>query len=149
MADPISATSRGPDLYSARVQRSSLAAAAPNVSTLPGSLASNLQLQEILQKRRFSSELLSTLMTSDGRFLRPAQIPPTTQSASSTMIQGTAQSSWATHGSRQSPGVSASILQPAEGRRIAAEAFLIEARAQRQFELQQAQGIAARRQWMA
>jgi hypothetical protein len=36
-----------------------------------------------------------------------------------------------------------------EGRRIEAEAFLMEAQAQREFESQQAQGMAGRREWMA
>jgi hypothetical protein len=104
-----------------------------------------VQLQEALQKRKVSSELLSTLMTPDGRFFRPPQIAPMRQTA----LPANSDSLAAIRSAEDI--IQAAFAGPptAEGRRIAAEAFLMEAQAQREFELQQAQGTSARRQWMA
>ena len=190
MADSISAAIGGPDQYSARVRRTT---AASSLGTAPGSPVSNVQLQQTLQQRRVSSELLSTLVTSDGRFLRPpgAEAPVRAEGAPapgrspaaagplqarqsgsaagalqatrSSAPQGPAQP-WTARQAAPASGsdttaairsaediIQAAFAGPpsAEGRRIAAEAFLMEAQAQREFEVQQGQGSAARRQWMA
>jgi hypothetical protein len=167
MADSISAASSGPDPYSARVQRTTAAPAASTLGTLPGSLASNVQLQQALQQRKVTSELLSTLMTSDGRFLRPPQAERPARAEASLQAAGSASQkpSWNWQAKQAAPAAGSDamaairsaedIIQAAsagppsaEGRRIAAEAFLMEAQAQREFEVQQ-QGTAARREWMA
>jgi hypothetical protein len=179
MADSISAAIGGPGPYSARVQRATVAPAASNLGTVPGSLSSNVQLQQALQQRQVTSALLSTLVTSDGRFLRPPQaesparaggtLTPARTAAGpaqdwrSSAAQGPAQP-WTTRQGAPTSGsdtmasirsaediIQAASAGPpsAEGRRIAAEAFLMEAQAQREFEIQQEQGAATRRQWMA
>ncbi len=187
MADSVSAIVQVPDPYAARLltPRSTLVGGtqAPAHPAQTSPAAATIQLQETVQRRRLSSELFSTLMTQDGRFLRPPQ-GPAGGAAAVTPRAGTpparaswqAGSSWQGGVSRQEPAmnrpaapqmaapsgdslesiraaediIQAAFSAPptAEGWRIAAEAFVMEAQAQRDFQLQQAQGM-SRREWTA
>jgi hypothetical protein len=163
MADSVNPIVRVPDAYGARVTAARSTPGAGAAAAPAPRPAVAIQMQEALQTRRLSTLLFSTLITQDGRFLRAPSAAPARASA----LFGAAAAP--SHGvlsplvpsrgaadSLASVRVAEDIIQAAsarpptaEGRRIAAEAFLMEAQAQRDFVTQQVQGMAGRRQWMA
>jgi hypothetical protein len=185
MADFVNAIVAAPMPYSARLLGSRSAAASPAAQGPPSTApavrsarpAVDIEMQQALQTARVSTQLFSTLMTPEGRFLRPPASAPGQGHGGFMAMSSPSSGSWQARASWQAAGsagwasprggagngnslaairAAEDIIQAAsagpptaEGRRIAAEAFLMEAQAQRDFMSQQAQGMAGRRQWMA
>ncbi|HET6451429.1 MAG TPA: hypothetical protein VFI08_08960 [Spirochaetia bacterium] len=144
MADSVSPVGAGPGVFAGRPVSPRAApgffGARPDVT---------VQAQEALQARRLSTQLLSTLMTRDGRLLKPPQWPPAPVGPSPLQASHAADSLGTLRAAEDIIQAASAGPPTAEGRRIAAEAFMMEAQAQRDFVMQQAQEMSGRRQWLA
>jgi hypothetical protein len=182
MADSVNGIVAAPAPYSARLLGSRSAAASPPDTQAPSAApavrsarpAVDIEMQQALQSARISTQLFSTLMTPEGRFLRsPAGAPGPGQAGFMAMSSAAPSGSWQARASWQAAGsagpsafaapraglgggdslaairAAEGIIQAASAGPPTAEAFLMEAQAQRDFMSQQALGMAGRRQWMA